>query len=52
MFAGIRETAEECNLYLAKKNNTKNNILNNSWNYFLEKSLVPSFHKLNILPEQ
>ena len=22
MFAGIRETAEECNLYLAKKNNT------------------------------
>ena len=49
MFAGIRETAEECNLYLAKKKkiDKKNNIiLNNSWDIFLEKSLVPSFSKL------
>ena len=48
MFAAIRETAEECNLYLAKKNNYKKKklIYNNTWNKFLEKSLLPSFDKL------
>ena len=48
MFAGIRETAEECNLYLAKKKKyqKKNIIINNSWDRFLEKSLVPSFSNL------
>lgn len=49
MFAGIRETAEECNLYLAKKKKIpkkKNIIINNSWDRFLEKSLVPSFSNL------
>ena len=51
MFAGIRETAEECNLYLAKKkiiHKKKNLLINNSWDKFLEKSLVPSFDKLNL----
>ena len=49
MFAAIRETAEECNLYLAKKNIIKKKnklIYNNTWNKFLEKSLLPSFDKL------
>ena len=49
MFAGIRETAEECNLYLAKKDvisNSKNLLLNNSWDNFLKKSLFPSFDNL------
>ena len=49
MFAGIRETAEECNLYLAKKkiiHKNSNIIINNSWDKFLEKSLVPSFNNL------
>ena len=49
MLAGIRETAEECNLFLATKEKLylkNNNLLNNSWNKFLEKSLVPSFNKL------
>ena len=48
MFAGIRETAEECNLYLAKKckRQKKNLILNNSWDNFLKKSLLPSFDNL------
>ena len=48
MFAAIRETAEECNLYLARKNIIKKKklIYNNTWNKFLEKSLLPSFDKL------
>ena len=49
MLAGIRETAEECNLYLAKKtvaSKTKNLLLKNSWDNFLKKSLFPSFDNL------
>ena len=49
MLAGIRETAEECNLYLAKKkiiSEKKNIMLNNSWDKFIKKSLAPSFDNL------
>ena len=49
MLAGIRETAEECNLFLAKKNTEykkKSPILNNSWDKFLKNSLSPCFKNL------
>ena len=45
MLSAIRETAEECGLFLVrnkKKTKYKKLILNETWNYFLEKSIVPS----------
>ena len=50
MLAAIRETAEECGLFLADKKQKiryeKYNF-NNMWNIFLEKSLVPSIQNLH-----
>lgn len=49
MLAAIRETAEECGLFLAEKKTVKyeNLNINNTWNIFLEKSLIPCIRKLN-----
>ncbi len=49
MLAAIRETAEECGLFLAEKKIIKyeNLNFNNTWNIFLEKSFVPSIQRLN-----
>tara|TARA_B100001123_G_C14849953_1_gene843655 strand:- start:208 stop:648 length:441 start_codon:yes stop_codon:yes gene_type:complete len=50
MLAAIRETAEECGLFLADKNKSikgKKYVLNNTWNFFLENSLVPSINSLH-----
>ncbi len=49
MLAAIRETAEECGLFLAEKKIVKYEklIFDNTWNVFLKKSFVPSIQKLN-----
>ena len=49
MLSAIRETAEECGLFLVShkmKTKYKKLVLNETWNYFLEKSILPSTHKL------
>ena len=50
MLAGIRETAEECGLFLTRKTkflNHKDLAFDNMWNLFLKKSLLPSIQNLH-----
>ena len=49
LLTAIRETAEETGLYLAETDKSPSKPFINgesSWNYFTEKSYIPSIHKL------
>ena len=50
MLAGIRETAEECGLFLTRKTkflDCKDLACDNMWDLFLKKSLLPSIQNLH-----